>query len=384
MHPTPSVPRRRSSWSGWSALVLTAAGCFGAEQPASRGQFSAERGYNGDLTLLASGSGQSVATVEAAARAAFLQLIQRPKVELVPEQKDLGEADGLKRTYFSYQTQAGQRVPGLWYQSTSAQGPRPVVVILHGTGGNKEGMKDLLSSYARAGFAAVAIDGRHHGERTATGKGTAEYQDAILRAWRTPGREHPFFYDTVWDVMRLVDYLETRPEVDAKRIGLTGISKGGIETYLTAAVDPRIAVAVPFIGVQSFRWALDHDAWQSRISTIQNAVDTAAKESGGAKVDANFVASFYAKVAPGLAGQFDGPGMVGMIAPRPLFIINGDSDARTPMGGLKQCVEWAQLRYKGAGATDRIKFLAQKNTAHKVTPEAHALALEWFKQWLKP
>ena len=41
-------------------------------------------------------------------------------------------------------------------------------------------------------------------------------------------------------------------------IGMIGFSKGGMETYLAAAVDPRIAVAVPCIGVQSFRWALDH------------------------------------------------------------------------------------------------------------------------------
>ena len=41
--------------------------------------------------------------------------------------------------------------------------------------------------------------------------------------------------------MRLVDYLATRDDVDARRIGLTGISKGGIETYFTAAVDKRIA-----------------------------------------------------------------------------------------------------------------------------------------------
>ena len=64
--------------------------------------------------------------------------------------------------------------------------------------------------------------------------------------------------------MRLIDYLETREDVDARRIGLTGISKGGMEAYLAAAVDPRIAVAVPLIGVQSFRWALDHGAWDSR------------------------------------------------------------------------------------------------------------------------
>jgi len=64
-----------------------------------------------------------------------------------------------------------------------------------------------------------------------------------LSAHFTAAASIRFFYDTVWDVMRLVDYLETRADVDTNRIGLTGISKGGIETCFTAAVDKRIAVA---------------------------------------------------------------------------------------------------------------------------------------------
>ena len=45
--------------------------------------------------------------------------------------------------------------------------------------------------------------------------------------------------DGEWDVQRLVDYLGSRDDVDPRRIGLLGISKGGIETYLAAASDPR-------------------------------------------------------------------------------------------------------------------------------------------------
>ena len=117
-------------------------------------------------------------------------------------------------------------------------------------------MLPLLQTLARRGFVAVAIDGRFHGERR---RQPADYDAAILQTYRT-GQGHPFLYDTAWDVMRLVDYLQTRHDVDPARIGLMGISKGGMETYLTAATDPRIRVAVPVIGVQSFRWALEHDA----------------------------------------------------------------------------------------------------------------------------
>ena len=150
--------------------------------------------------------------------------------------------------------------------------PAPVVIVLHGTGGSKEGMAGRLRELAvprvrRPWRSTAAITAtRARPART----GMPAYQSAILRAYRTGG-EHPFLFDTVWDVMRLIDYLETRDDVDARRIGLTGISKGGMETYLAAAVDPRIAVAVPLIGVQSFRWALDHGAWDSRAWTLREA-----------------------------------------------------------------------------------------------------------------
>ena len=132
---------------------------------------------------------------------------------------------------------------------------------------------------------AVAIDGRYHGARAPGGK--ADYAAAILRAYRT-GREHPFF-DSVWDVMRLLDWLQTRADVDPARVGLIGISKGGIETYLTAAVDPRIAVAVPCISVESFRWADERFVAFPRIGTIRAHYDQAAQDAGVAEADGAFV-----------------------------------------------------------------------------------------------
>ena len=72
---------------------------------------------------------------------------------------------------------------------------------------------------------------------------------ALCRAWRE-GPEHPFLLDNVWDIIVLLDYLETRPDVDGARIGMTGLSLGGMHTWLAAALDDRIAVAAPMIGVQ--------------------------------------------------------------------------------------------------------------------------------------
>jgi hypothetical protein len=149
-------------------------------------------------------------------------------------------------------------------------------------------------------------------------------------------------------------------------------------------VDERIAVAVPCIGVQSFRWALENNLWQSRVSTIQAAVDSAAKEKGVERIDANFIRGFYDRVVPGIYKQFDGPVMLPLIAPRPLLVINGDSDDRTPLVGLAECVDAARKAYRASNAGEKFSFRLQENTGHKVTPESLQTAVDWFVNWLKP
>jgi len=183
--------------------------------------------------------------------------------------------------------------------------------------------------------------------------------------------------------MRLIDYLETRDDVDPKRIGLIGISKGGMETYLAAAADPRIAVAVPCISVQSFRWALDNNAWQARVGTIQGAVEGAAR-SDRAPLNPQFVQRFYDRVVPGIYSDFDGPAMLPLIAPRPLMVINGDSDSLTPLPGVMLAANNASEAYAKAGAKDKFVLRVQKNTGHAVTGDSFRAAIDWFVQWLKP
>jgi pimeloyl-ACP methyl ester carboxylesterase len=94
--------------------------------------------------------------------------------------------------------------------------------------------------------------------------------------------------------------------------------------------------------------------------------------------------TFYDRVAPGLYGEFDGPAMLPLIAPRPLLIINGDSDPRTPVGGVRQCMAAAEQAYKSHGSLDRLVLHLQPDAGHQVTPEADRLALQWFQKWLTP
>ncbi len=319
-------------------------------------------------------------------RAEFLKLIDRPRVPLAAKFEPAPEpAPGLFCLNFSFAADATNRVPGILLKQTSAPASvrQPVVIALHGTGGNKETQVALLKQLAADGFIAVAIDARYHGARASQPKGTADYNAAILRAFQN-GQERPFFVDSAWDISRLVDCLAARDDVDPARIALIGFSKGGIEAYLTAAADPRIAATVAFIGVQSFGWALDHDAWHSRIGTVQSAFDAAAKASGVTKPDAAFVRRFYDRVATGIYDRFDGPAMLPLIAPRPFLAINGDSDDRTPLPGLELCAAAARAAYKAAGAEENFTLTLQPNTGHKANPESVAAARAWLVRHLKP
>src|SRR5262249_27886763 len=169
-------------------------------------------------------------------RKAFLQLLDRPRVE--PDVKEgTGVASGAVATHsFTFASEKKgdgtvERVPVLLVRPAK-EGRYPVVILLHGTGGRKEGMRSWLNDLAAGGMLGLAIDARYHGDRAGGAKGSQAYVAAIAAAWRAPAEkmEHPFYYDTVWDLWRLIDVLEKRDDVDAKRIGMLGVSMGGIET----------------------------------------------------------------------------------------------------------------------------------------------------------
>jgi dienelactone hydrolase len=320
-------------------------------------------------------------------RTAFLQVIDRPRVALAPELAPLPPVEGLAKYHLWFSSDATEKVPGYLLLPDAARfkGKRPVLIALHGTSGSKDSpqIAEIALKAARAGFIGVAIDGRFHGERLKPGSDPVGYDQAIANAFRS-GQGHPLYYDTVWDVMRLIDYLQTRKDVDPARIGLTGISKGGIETYFTAAVDPRVAAAVPYIGVQSFKWALDNGQWRARIATIQDGFDAAAASAGKPTSSVEFVREFYARVVPGIDGRFDGPAMVPLVAPRPLLVINADSDANTPIAGVRLSIEAAAPVYAAANASERLQLVVEQNTPHRVNAESIDAGLAWFVRWLKP
>jgi dienelactone hydrolase len=327
-------------------------------------------------------------------KADFLKLLDRPRVPLDVVASGEQAEGGLttERLSFASEKKADgtvERVPVLLVRPESgADGrPRPAVIVLHGTGGTKEKMRPWLVDLARRGIIGVAIDARYHGGRAGGAEGAVAYNAAITRAWRARSgepQEHPFYYDTCWDLWRTLDYLEARKDVDPRRIGMLGTSMGGIETWLSAAVDGRVAVAVPAIGVQSFRWSLEHGNWQGRARTIAAAHQAAAADLGEPEVNARVCRALWDKVIPGILGPFDGPSMIRLFAGRPLLILNGELDPNCPLGGAEVAFAAAQDAFKAAGAPDRLEINVARGVGHTVTPEQRKVALDWLVRWLKP
>jgi dienelactone hydrolase len=315
----------------------------------------------------------------------FKALLQRPAVDLNPSIESFPTDSVLVEKGFFY-SEATEKVPVLIYKPVSGNITKlPVVICLHGTGGSKDGMKDLLYRFTKAGFMAISIDGRYHGERETAVAGQNKYVEAIIKAWQNKQgaqQQYPFFFETVYDLWKLVDYLITRLDVDPNRIGMMGVSKGGIETWMAASVDTRIKVAVPVIAAQSFNWSLENNKWQGRARTIWGAHVQAAKDLGDTGVTKENVKTVWNKILPGITSEYDCPSMIRLFAPRPLLLLNTENDQNCPLPGAQLAFDAATTTYRSENALDKLKIDVEPNEPHRFTSKHLEMTVEWFKKWL--
>ena len=318
----------------------------------------------------------------------FRKLLERPTSGLRPFfETTTTDSVIIDKGYFY--SEENERVPVLIYKPVSkSRKSFPVVICLHGTGGKKdeESMKSILYRFSKAGMIAVAIDARFHGERISGGAhGSQEYIEAIKEAWQNKDssrQKYPLYFDTVFDLWRLTDYLITRRDVQANRIGMMGISMGGIETWLAASTDRRIKVAVPVISAQSFKWSIENNQWQGRAGTIWPVHEQVAKDLGDSTVNKNNVRIFWNKMLPGITGEFDCPSMLRLFAPRPLMVLNNEKDPNCPLPGAKLAFASAKKVYDSLKVSARLITDITPNEPHRFTERHLVLAIDWMKKWL--
>jgi dienelactone hydrolase len=150
-----------------------------------------------------------------------------------------------------YFTGVRERVGAYLAIPHNGDGPFPVILLVHGMGGSKEGWwkngnwsngLETTESLVEKGFAVFSIDASMHGER-ADSSGIFP-KPPWLRKEKLMLTVSNMIVQTVQDYMRGVDYLENRKEIDINNIGAYGLSIGGAETIILTALDGRVKTAV--------------------------------------------------------------------------------------------------------------------------------------------
>ncbi|CAI9262571.1 unnamed protein product [Lactuca saligna] len=245
----------------------------------------------------------------------------------------------------------------------STHSKRPAVVFLHSSHTCKEWVRPLLEDYASRGYIAVAIDSRYHGERAKT---PTAYEDALVSSWKK-------------------DYLTAREDIDNSKIGILGMSLGGMHAWFAAFADTRYSVVVPIISVQSFRWALDNDQWHARVHSIKSVFEEARIDLGKDTIDKEVVekVSFIKIDKMFGTSEFDSDHTVPVFAVRPLLIINGEVDPRCPLEGLDATISTTQKAFDAHSLT-HFKVIVEPGIGHEVTLSMLKEASDWFDKFLKP
>ena len=240
------------------------------------------------------------------------------------------------------------------YLPRAPRPPFPAVLANVGHWGAGKAFPDyqrLAAYFAARGFLVLVFDLPGMGERVEswdtvfrrpmTHPGTSEYfvtTEHGIAAGRTIPVSGNLVSYLLWDAVRALDYLAERPDVDANRIAVTGVSGGGWQTELLAAFDPRVKVAIPVC-------------------------------YGGCIADLLFGAKISAADVDAL------------IAPRPLLLMEATGDPRAAVLEKLRRRELVGDFYRAAGAADRIRFMLAEGP-HGYTASMFPVMLDWLERWL--
>ncbi|MCY2966975.1 MAG: prolyl oligopeptidase family serine peptidase [Planctomycetota bacterium] len=257
-----------------------------------------------------------------------------------------------------YQSSPGLYVTGNLYVPKGLTAPAPAILYVCGHSkqkegnisfGNKAGYQHHGAWYARNGYVCLTIDTIQLGEIEGYHHGTHN-----LNQWWWNARGYTPAGVEAWNGMRGIDYLQTRPEVDPARIGVTGRSGGGAYSWWIAALDDRVQAAVPVAGITDLE---NH--------VVDGVVD--------GHCDCMFQVNTY---------RWDFAQVAALVAPRPLLISNTDKDTIFPLEGVVRVHEKVRRIYRLYGAEKNLGLQITEGP-HLDTQELHIHSFRWFNRFLK-
>lgn len=238
------------------------------------------------------------------------------------------------------------------YLPKQRPGPAPGIVYVCGHSFSPYGAKTQYQrhgiSLAKNGYVALILDpiqiaetfGLHHGVYS------QEMYDWYSRGYTPAGVE-------VWNAIRAIDYLETRPEVDRNRIGMTGRSGGAAMSWFTAAVDDRVKAVAPIMGIGTYAAMVQEDTQRRHC-------------------DCMFPINFARQDLLHLGA---------LIAPRPLLTAHGRKDALFPVPGYEEFERRIAGLYRSYGRSDAFRNVVV-DTGHQDSDFLREQAIRWFDRHL--
>ena len=301
------------------------------------------------------------------------QLLEMLGLWPMPPRTDLNAriTGKLDRPKFTVEKIVFESMPGLYvtanlYVPKPAPKKAPTILYVCGHGnvvkdgvsyGSKVFYQHHPGWYAEHGYVSLIIDTLQLSEIPGFHHGT--YREKMWW-WHTLGYT-PAGVEC-WNGMRALDYLETRPEVDVKRIGVTGRSGGGAYSWWIAATDERIACAVPVAGIADLQAHLN-EGFPGRL----------AKGVIAGHCDCMYMVNTY---------RWDFPTVAALVAPRPLMLGNSDRDDIFPIPSIRRLEQKVRKIYDLYGAES--KFMVYETLGkHEDTVELRAGEFRWMNRWLK-
>jgi len=267
----------------------------------------------------------------------------KEKVDLKPEVLEREELDGYIREKVVFESEKRASIPAYLLIPAGLKKPAGAVIALHGHGPGKTrpagiaetkkekevtfgGERDYALQAVKHNYLAIAPDLRAFGERRNPDDIGANKENSCRDSLL-----HSIMFgktlvgERVFDVARCIDYLNTREEVDKKRICCLGQSGGGTTALFSAALDDRIKVAVISGYFCTFK---------DSILSIHHC-------------ECNYI--------PGILRWAEMYDLAGLIAPRPLLIVAGKDDGIFPIKGVEFAYKKLKNIYRIANCKDKVK-----------------------------
>ncbi len=289
-----------------------------------------------------------------------------PRTDLHPTITGKLETDRFTVEKLHFQSLPGLYVTANLYVPKGLTAPAPAILYVCGHGstiidkvsyGNKIGYQHHPAWFAENGYVCLIVDTLQLGEIQGLHHGTSRFG---MWWWQTLGYTPAGI--ECWNGMRALDYLQSRREVDPKRLGVTGRSGGGATSWWVGAADERVQCIIPVAGIAD----LKAHVCEGMAGRFKDGVISG-------HCDCMYFVNTY---------RWDFDKVIALCAPRPVLLGNSDTDDIFPVAGYRRLADKVRPIYKLYGASEKFALLETAGP-HKDTPELRLGAFRWMNRWLK-